>query len=327
MKLSSSTLFVALFTLNSLITMPAWGWGSLAHKASAKIAWNFLDTPTQAKVTEILNGGTISEASVWPDAARANPEWKFTLWYHFEKAPDNYTYLDNLRRQDDKTRKLGGLLEALYIAEDTLKDPAVTKTDKENALKFVVHFIGDIHQPLHTGRIEDNSGNKIPIKWLGLDTNLHSVWDSQMIYLAYKTQFAQANIGSDMESSADPLADQSQIYADLLLTKFKDFKPTPNLFVRYDDWMHESMLPRTDAYNYKDESEQNYTNRFINIVDQRVYLAGLRIAYMMRRLVHLEKPTEPIAALRQAIISIVGNFSDFVSLKPKLPVGTSPTTP
>ena len=55
------------------------------------------------------------------------------MWYHFEKAPDNYTYLDNLKRQDDRTRKLGGLLEALYIAEDTLKNQNATKVDKENA--------------------------------------------------------------------------------------------------------------------------------------------------------------------------------------------------
>lgn len=294
-----------LMTVIFLGSSQAWSWGALAHKASAKVAWNFLDASTKEKVTELLNGGTISEAAIWPDAARANPEWKFTIWYHFEKAPDNYTYLENLKRQDDRTHKLGGLLEALYVAEDTLKDLSASKIDKENALKFVVHFVGDIHQPLHTGRIEDNSGNKIPVKWLGFDTNLHSVWDSQMIYLAYKIQFS------------DQAEDQSQVYANALLTKFKDLKPTPDMFVKYDDWMHESMVPRADAYAYKDESEQDYTKRFIDVVDKRVYLAGLRIAYMINRLVHLETPTEPIATLRKTITAIVGNFAEFVSLKPR----------
>ena len=298
-------LMTVIFLTGFLATSQAWSWGALAHKASAKVAWNFLDASTKEKVTELLNGGTISDAAVWPDAARANPEWKFTIWYHFEKAPDNYTYLENLKRQDDRTRKLGGLLEALYVAEDTLKDQSASKVDKENALKFVVHFVGDIHQPLHTGRVEDNSGNKIPVKWLGLDTSLHSVWDSQMIYFAYKNQFV------------DQAVDQSQIYANALLTKFKDLRPTPDMFVKYDDWMHESMVPRTDAYTYKDESEQEYTNRFIDVVDKRVYLAGLRIAYMMKRLVNLEQPTEPIATLRKAIMAIVGNFAEFVSLKPR----------
>lgn len=306
---------IGIVVVGTFSAKQAWSWGALAHKASAKVAWHFLDKSTQAKVTTLLNGGTISDASVWPDSARANAEWKFTLWYHFEKAPDNFSYLDNLRRQDDRTRKLGGLLEALYVAEDTLNDLAASATDKGNALKFVVHFVGDIHQPLHTGRIEDNSGNKIPVKWLGFDTNLHSVWDSQMIYLAYKSQFA------------DLAVEQSQVYADLLMTKFKDLKPSPDMFMRYDDWMHESMVPRTDAYNFKDESEQEYTNRFIDIVDRRVYLAGLRIAFMVRRLVNQEKPTTPIETLRQAIISIVGNFSEFVSLKPRPSATDSPIIP
>lgn len=294
-------------TLFLMISQQAWSWGAVAHKASAKIAWAHLDDETKSKVSVLLNGGSVSDASVWPDAARANKEWKFTLWFHFEKAPDNYTYLDNLKRQDDKTRKLGGLLEALYVAEDTLKDPAATPLDKENALKFAIHFVGDIHQPLHTGRVEDNSGNKIPVKWLGMDTNLHSVWDSQMIYLGHKDVLADPSAGGD----------QSLAYANFLMAKFKDFKPSPEMFQRYDDWMHESMIPRKEAYDLKDLSEQEYTNKFLDTVDARVYMAGLRIAWMLNRFVKQDAPTDPLMQLRKAIIEIVGEFSEFVSLKPR----------
>jgi hypothetical protein len=296
----------------------AFCWGALAHKATARIAWNFLDSDTQAKANALLNGDDFVESATWADSARGNAEWKFTIWFHFEKAPDDYTYLDNLKRQDDRTHKLGGLIEALYVAEDTLKNPAATTVDKQNALKFVIHFVGDIHQPLHTGRVEDNSGNKIPVKWLGFDTNLHSVWDSQMIYLGHKDVLADTTLSTD----------QSVLYANYLMTKFKDLKPTPDMFVRYDDWMHESMIPRKDAYAFKDESEQDYTNRFIETVDLRVYMAGLRIAYMVKRLVNQETPTDPINQLREAITTIVGNFSEFVSLKPRLiAVNPEPVTP
>lgn len=283
------------------------GWGANAHKAAAKIAWAYLDPQTRAAATEILNGTSMEYASVWADSARANREWGFTIWYHFEKAPDNYTYLDNLRRQDERQRKLGGLIEALYIAEDTLKNPSASDIDRENALKFTIHFIGDIHQPLHTGRIEDNSGNKIPVLWRGYRTNLHSVWDSQMINLAHREILEQGRL------TGDP----AQAYADYLMKKFKDFQTTPELFARYDDWMHESMEPRADAYTYKDESEEEYTARFIDVVDQRIFLAGLRIAHVMKRLVHRENSTEPLTALRRAIVNIVGDFTEFVSLRPR----------
>lgn len=297
----------------SLITIQnAFGWGSLGHKTSAKIAWAYLDKTTQSKVLEMLNGGDLSEASVWPDAARANPEWKFSMWYHFEKAPDNFTYLDNLKRQDDRTRKLGGLLEALYIAEDVIKNESSTQEDKAIALKFVVHCIGDIHQPLHTGRVEDNSGNKIPMKWLNLDTNLHAIWDSQIIYLGRKDVLGNTGFPDDTA------ADSALNYANFLMKKYKDFQVTPELFDRYDDWMHESMVPRADAYNFKDETPQQYTARFVDVVDKRLYLAGLRIAHVLKRLVYKEPSTQPLDTLRRAIVEIVGDFTQFVALKPRL---------
>lgn len=294
-----------------LISAQGWCWGALGHKTSAQIAWQFMDRETRAKVTEVLNGTSITDASVWADAARGNSEWKYTTWYHFEKAPDNHTYLQNLERQDEATRKVGGLLEALYIAEDTMKDPLSNRTDKENALKFAIHFVGDIHQPLHTGRVEDNGGNKIRLRWLDFETSLHSVWDSQIIYLAHKELFAQS------VDSLLPQEEQSKLYADFLMKKYKNYRPAPSVFSRYDDWMHESMVPRADAYDYRNETEQAYTDRFADVVDERIYLAGLRIAHVARRLVHQEKTTQPLETLRRGIIRIVGDFTEFVSLKPR----------
>lgn len=297
------------------LSQQALSWGSLGHKTSAQIAWTFLDKNTRAKLQEILKQQSLSEVAVWADSARALPEWKFTIWYHFEKAPDNYTYLDNLKRQDDKYNKLGGVVTAMYAAEEMFKNKNSTAEERENAIKFLVHFIGDIHQPLHTGRVEDNSGNKIPVKWLGLDVTLHQVWDSQMIYLGHKDI-----LGNSIES------EQVQTYADFLLTKFKDFKVTPDLFLRYDDWMHESMVPRPDAYNFKDESEQNYTNRFLDIVDLRIYLAGLRIANSLSRIINEQPPLQPLDQLKESIVKIIGDFYQFVSLKPRS-VSTIPATP
>lgn len=294
-----------------LATAQGWCWGALGHKTSAQIAWQFMDRDTRAKVNEILNGGSIADAAVWADAARGNSEWKFTIWYHFEKAPDNYTYLQNLDRQDEATRRVGGLIEALYVAEDTMKDPFASKIDKENALKFAIHFVGDIHQPLHTGRVEDNGGNKVRLRWLDFETSLHSVWDSQIIYLAHRDLFAH-NVDSLL-----PQQDQATVYAEFLMKKFKNYRPPVSAFTRYDDWMHESMVPRVDAYHYKDESEQVYTDRFSDIVDERIYLAGLRIAHVARRLVNQDKTTQPLETLRRGIIRIVGDFTEFVSLKPK----------
>lgn len=285
----------------------SWAWGYLGHQASAEIAFRLLDKPTKQKVLRILKGQSMAAVSVWADAARAEmPEWKYTLWYHFEKVPDNMTYLQNLKRHDEQTRKNGGLIEALYIAEDYLRT-SNNPTDRENALKFLIHFVADIHQPLHTGRIEDNSGNKIPIKWLGLDANLHQVWDSLILGLAHQDILD----GHSYE-------EQIPIYADYLQTKFKNYRPRPEQFSRYDEWMHESMVPRDDAYKFKDLDEKRYTAKFSNVVDERVYLAALRIAYTINRILNTQPPVQadPLLQLRQSMIEIVGRFENFVSLRP-----------
>jgi hypothetical protein len=305
----------------SLLSLNVFGWGSLGHRTTGKVAWAFLDQDTRTKVLDMLNGGDIADAAVWPDQARGNAEWKFSIWFHFEKAPDNVSYLDNLKRQDPGLRHLGGLIETLFVAEDVIKNPNSTKEEKAIALKFVVHCIGDIHQPLHTGRPEDMSGNKVPMKWLGADTNLHAVWDSQMIYLGHKNILnPQGHSRAEVDATAN---DTAQNYANYLVEKYKDFKPDPSMFGRYDDWMHESMVPRKDAYDFRSLSEQDYTNKFIDTVDQRIYFAGLRIAFVLKRLVNQEPSTEPLDTLRHAIESIVGDFTQFVILKPR-PVNPNP---
>lgn len=299
----------------------AMAWGHIGHKASAKVAWAFLDSSTQAKLLEMLKGGDIADASVWPDVARGNAEWKYSIWYHFEKAPDNYTYLDNLKRLDPNLKKLGGLIEALYVAEDVMKNPLATDTDKAIALKFVIHCIGDIHQPFHTGRDNDMGGNKVPMKWLGADTNIHAVWDSQIIYLAHKEILNPQSLFTSGNN------DSAQNYANYLLEKFKDYKPDASLFVKYDDWMHESMVSRNEAYDAKNLDEHSYTSKFVDTVDKRIFIAGLRIAIAIRRLVNNEASTQPLDTLRRAIVSIVGDFTKFVTFKPRPPQAAPPNNP
>jgi len=303
--------FLFIFLFQSI----AFSWGSLGHQTAAQVAWSLLDSPTQKAIVEILGQDDFVAASTWADETRGLPEWKFTIWYHFEKAPDNYTYLDNLKRQDDRTRKLGGLIESLFVAESMLKSDQASATEKKNALKFIIHLVADIHQPLHTGRVEDNSGNKIPKMWLGKEFTLHSVWDSQIIYLGRKDLLDPTNLSLS-----------SKKYSDFLFQEFKNYQPDPQALIRYDAWMHESMVPRKDAYDFKDENEEQYTQRFIKVVDERVFLAGVRLAYTLNRILVKSQTPQPLMQLKQAIISIVGDFYQFVSLRPR-PQTTLPEAP
>jgi hypothetical protein len=62
-----------------------------------------------------------------------------------------------------------------------IKDTQSSRADKVFYLKFLVHLVGDLHQPMHVGRLEDKGGNDIQVEWFGRGSNLHRVWDSNMI--------------------------------------------------------------------------------------------------------------------------------------------------
>jgi hypothetical protein len=89
----------------------------------------------------------------------------------------NYqAFSDNIKNQSQDN-----VYKALLKNEKMLKAPSSTKEQKAAALKFIVHFVGDLHQPVHVSRAEDKGGNTIQVQFGGQGTNLHSLWDSKLI--------------------------------------------------------------------------------------------------------------------------------------------------
>ena len=84
----------------------------------------------------------------------------------------------------------GDLYIAINKCIDVLKDASSDKESKAFHLKLLVHFVGDLHQPLHLGQEIDRGANRIYVKWFGSNTNLHSVWDSKMID-SYKMSYSE----------------------------------------------------------------------------------------------------------------------------------------
>jgi S1/P1 Nuclease len=310
--------FLIAFIVTQFSVSRAHAWGLIGHHTSAQIALDILkeqNSPALRQIQDILKRDDFVAASTWADDMRGSTteDWKSTIWYHFEKMNDGDKYLPHLKDQDDEVRSRGGVISALLASETLLQDKKSTAANRSQALKFMIHFIGDIHQPLHTGRVEDNGGNKIDVKWQGFELSLHQVWDSQIIALGHKNLFAK---GSKSEQVA--------AYADFLRDKFESLNPMDENKLKYDDWLHESLVPRADAYKYKDEDARKYTARFIDVVDKRVYLAGLRIAFTMNRLFPgYDGIMAPTAAgqtkldnFRNQVVSVVGDLSKLIDLKP-----------
>lgn len=153
----------------------AWGWGQNGHRVAGEVAERHLSDEARRQIAVILAGDGLAEASTWPDDIRSDTAWDHAKPWHFVSIDDHETLATTAR--DPK----GDVLEALQRLEAVLRDPAATREAKAEALRFYVHFAGDVHQPLHVGRRSDLGGNRIRVGWFRESTNLHSVWDQGLI--------------------------------------------------------------------------------------------------------------------------------------------------
>jgi hypothetical protein len=158
----------------------AWSWspaalafGPSGHRVAGHVAARYLCSGTRTALAPLLGGMTLAEAGLWPDMIRRQPEWGHTKPWHFINVPDQGSVARAARRDQDN------VLAALARFEAELGDESLATRQRGIALRFVVHFVVDIHQPLHVGRAEDRGGNLVKVLVAGRETNLHAVWDAE----------------------------------------------------------------------------------------------------------------------------------------------------
>lgn len=157
---------------------PAFAWGQLGHRVIGELAEERVSGRTRAEVELILGEEDLAEASTWADEQRSNPApfWQEEAGpYHYVTVPEGESYGKVGAPAE------GDALSALARFATTVRDPSAPREDKALALRFIIHIVGDVHQPLHAGNGEDRGGNDVKVRWFGEETNLHSVWDSRMI--------------------------------------------------------------------------------------------------------------------------------------------------
>lgn len=171
-------LLLAAAALATIIPSAANAWGQLGHRIVGQLAEERISGRTRAEIAQILEAEDLAELSTLPDDEKSNPDpfWQdqASPW-HYVTVPEGQTYAQVGAPPE------GDGVEALSRYVAVLRNDAASREDKKLALAFVVHIVGDLHQPLHVGNGADRGGNDIRVTWFGRATNLHSVWDSAMI--------------------------------------------------------------------------------------------------------------------------------------------------
>ena len=170
-----------------IISPEAFSWGKNGHRIVGEIAQRNLNSAAQKGVKALLGVDSLSRVSTYADEIRSNKKFDYIAPWHYVSIPSGKTYFDQKRPQE------GDVIEALYRFEETLRDAKKSKEEKVEALKLMVHMMGDVHQPLHVGLAEDRGGNNVRVKWFKNESNLHAIWDEfivdfeQLSYSEYAT--------------------------------------------------------------------------------------------------------------------------------------------
>jgi hypothetical protein len=242
------------------MSFQALSWGQVGHRVTGAIAQQYLTPEAQHAISQLLINEDLAEASTYPDEMKSNPSefWKKTAnpW-HYVNVFDGKTYSDVAPPPE------GNAVTALAMFSRQLTDKQSSLAEKQLALRFIVHIIGDLHQPFHAGNGLDRGGNDVKLEFFWEDSNLHRVWDSGLIdrqQLSY-TEWSQ-----------------------ILSRKISSQQATQWMQVDPQVWIAESAKLRANLYPESDKLSWDYQYQNLPLVKQRLQMGGVRIAAYLNAL-------------------------------------------
>jgi hypothetical protein len=278
-------------------------WGVEGHHIVARIALSRLTPEAKGAVQALLGADDFVSASTWADEVRSRrPE---TYNWHFVDIPVDAISYDAVR--DCKPSSRGDCIIAeLERARRGIADTSLSAEARKEALKFLIHFVGDLHQPLHATDNQDRGGNDVHVTLAGAaargSVNLHSVWDTTLI-------------------SARGLGDAA--YADLLIADLKahPVEGGPIDFVRWAEQAHEVGVQVTYAYPGFSPTgppkeaialDDPYLKKAEPTIDRQLTVAGVRLALVLNEAFVGGGGSSGVQPLRIAEVTVSGRVLPLV---------------
>lgn len=245
-----------------LLTSSAMAWGPQGHRMVGLLAEHQLSPTARAEVQRLLFGEqepSLAGIANWADTLRGSELGKKTASWHYINFPrEDCSYVPARDCPDGNCVIAAINRNFLLLADHRRPD-----SERRDALKFLVHFVGDSHQPLHAGYQDDRGANRFQINYQGKNSNLHSVWDS----LILRSRALEANDYAQLLNQQSPLPEDK--------TRASD-RPAVA-------WALEScrVVQQGDLYPDSHIIDDDYLKAHRALVEQRLRQAGNRLADMI----------------------------------------------
>ena len=255
--MSLRSVFFAFFIFLSTLL---WAWGPTGHRVVGYVAQKHLTSKTAKKVDAILSSYSLEMCGNYLDFIRSDTQYRHMNAWHYVSIPDGKTYAEcDHKSAGDVIQIIEKLVQELKTKEFSVVE------NEEFAIMALVHLVGDLHQPLHVGLEEDRGGNSVSVNWFGKKTNLHRIWDKELID---HLQLSYTELGNHINRNIT----KSQIAL------------WQNSTVR--EWAQESQNLRTACYDFEKDTNLGYSYSFRHTQTMQIRLeqAGVRLAGLLNEI-------------------------------------------
>ena len=176
LRTAKKLVFLSLF-----FTVPyvALAWGVLGHRIVGEIASTYLTPKAKAEIQKILGHESLAMASNWGDFIKSDSTFDYLNAWHYINL-DNGLTRENVLTHLKKDTAVNIYTRVNFLVNE-LKKKTLSPDKKRMYLRLLVHFVGDVHQPMHASHREDLGGNRVKVNWFNTPTNLHAVWDESLV--------------------------------------------------------------------------------------------------------------------------------------------------
>lgn len=263
MKFSKSLKVGLIMAVCAYIPVNASAWGMLGHRIVGQVAESYLSSKSRKAVKNILGDESLAMSANWADLIKSDSSYNYLGPWHYVNLPENLDrkgVVDFLERE--KTPNVYNKIQEMI---GILKNKQSNAEQNKQAMRLLVHMVGDLHQPMHTARKEDLGGNKVYVTWFGQRSNLHSVWDSGLVdyqQLSY-TEYAMA-INHPTKAQ---------------LKAWRDISLADNVFESYQ--LVDKIYAKTHA---DDKLSYRYNFDFVDNLNEQLLKGGVRLANILNQI-------------------------------------------
>jgi hypothetical protein len=244
--------------------MQTMAWGMEGHRVAGQIADSYLTAKARKAIQEILGYETVAMASNWADFIKSDPNYNYLSSWHYIDFDKPYTY-DEMQAFLLHDTNTDAYTKMQFLITE-LKKKDLSKENKLLYLRMLIHIAEDVHQPMHTGHTEDKGGNDIKITWGNNPTNLHSIWDSQIIE-AQQLSYTEYTAAINHTTAAERAEWQKQPIS---------------------KWLYDSSVLAEKIYSEVKTgdtiSPYKYNFTHLEIVNQQLVKAGVHLAGLLNQL-------------------------------------------